>query len=102
MMNDGKDFVVYRKGSGNTYEILDIAVNSARRRGVGTALVEAVAKVALEDGATTLWAITRVENNIAQQFYEALNFEVVGVLRRFYGGEGADAIMYGRRPGGRT
>lgn len=91
----GPDVLDYREGSGGTVEIFDVVVHSQRRKGRGRALVSCLlARLAPE---THVWAITRSDNDIAQEWYEAMRFRVVGVLREFYGSErGVDAIMYGR------
>ena len=95
-----EDFLIHRQGSGNTVEILDIQVGSVRRKGRGRELVERLMK-SLPEECHLVFAITRTCNLIAQEFYEALGFRVVAVLRDFYGaksGEGsdvADAIMFG-------
>lgn len=95
------DFLIYRDGSGGTVEIFDIVVNSERRKGRGRLLVDTLLK-RVEGRVRLVWAITRAENFIAQQFYEKLNFKVVANLRNFYGiknkegEETIDAIMYGR------
>lgn len=94
-----EDFLVYREGSGHSVEIFDIQVKSERRVGKGRMLMELLFS-GLKPG-TKVWAITRAENEIAQEFYESLGFRVVGVLREFYADEpGVDAIMYGRKAGG--
>lgn len=50
---------------------------------------------------TVVFAITRADNEVAQQFYEALQFITVNPLRRFYGAsKGVDAFMYLRKAGG--
>ncbi len=91
----------YRQGSGRTIEIYDIVVHHQRRRGTGRRLVNYLLDLVtngLED-ATLVWAITRSTNFIAQEFYEAMGFRVVAVLRNFYNDElkdTTDAIMYGR------
>lgn len=90
---DERDYLDYRDGSGGTVEIFDVAVNSERRSGRGRRLVEELFRRVTP---LHVWAITRADNEIAQQWYEALGFRVVGVLRRFYGLRGVDAIMYGR------
>jgi ribosomal protein S18 acetylase RimI-like enzyme len=97
--NDPRDFLDYQQRPDGTVEIVDIAVNSERRKGKGRRLVEALFSRLGKD--TRVWAITRADNEIAQQWYEALQFNVVGVLRRYYGPHrGVDGVMFGRRAGG--
>lgn len=92
----------YRLTPGGGCEIVNVEVdNDHRREGIGRKLVEKLIKEVQGYGVQKLWAITRIENEIAQQWYERLQFHVVGVLRRFYGdAKQADGIMYGRQPGG--
>lgn len=93
------DFLIWRDGSGDTVEILDIVVDSDRRKGRGRQLIEALFKML--PAATKVFAITRTSNLIAQQFYEKLGFSVTGILRNFYGSaHSADAVMYGRSSSG--
>lgn len=103
-LEDNRDFLVYREGSGGTIEIVDIVVNSERRKGKGKRLIELLMEKVQRKypPETVVWAITRAENLIAQQFYEKLGFSVTGVLRRFYSYESrtVDAIMYGRQAKG--
>lgn len=95
------DYLVWREGSGDTIEIYDIAVASERRRtGIGRQLVGMLLKDYVPPGVRLVWAVTRYTNLIAQEFYEALGFRVVAVLRNFYkdepdGKNVADAIMFG-------
>lgn len=91
----------YRKGSGNTVEIYDIEIcNSHRRQRRGRTLVDLLLDKYLPPGTNMVFAITRPENVVAQQFYSELRFRVIGVLWDFYDRKGrADAIMYGRHPG---
>lgn len=90
------DFIAYREGSGGTVEIYDIVVNSARRKGIGRRLLENLFR--LVGKGKRVFAITRIENEIAVQFYQACGFEIIGVLRRFYSDSagGVDALMFGR------
>lgn len=99
-LNTGEDFLDWRQGSGNTIEIYDIVVNSSRRKGVGRALVSTLLASLPEE--TVVWAITRTENRIAQEFYHGLRFHVIGVLYEFYDSAcgKVDAVMYGRKAGG--
>lgn len=93
-------FLDYRPGSGASYEIFDIAVDGkARRTGIGRALVNKLIKVCEATGIKRIYAVTRAENFIAQEFYEEQKFRPIP-LRDFYGTrtEGGDrtvdAVMY--------
>ena len=99
--DDARDFLDYREGSGGTVEIFDIAVGSDRRKGKGRALVSALCAMQRNKN-ILVWAITRIENRVAQEFYTKLRFHVIGVLYEFYdtGCGRVDAIMYGRKAGG--
>lgn len=96
-LNGGQDFLVWRPGSGNTVEIFDIHVGSERRKGIGRRLVNMLL-LRIPRNTVMVYAITRAENFIAQEFYEELRFRVVAPLRHFYRDEKTptvDAIMYG-------
>lgn len=99
--NSYDDYICWRYNHGKVVEITDIQVSSERRKGVGRALVEQMLRL-IPDDIQTVYAITRADNLISQQFYEKLGFEVTGVLRRFYqrGCHAVDGIMYGRSPRG--
>lgn len=98
-LNSAADRLWWRVGSGNTIEIVDIEVMSERRKGVGRKLVETLLNQLDPD--TRVYAITRVDNEIAMQFYEALQFRTVNILRRFYADEKCvDALMFCRKAGG--
>lgn len=98
ILKDERDFIDWRLGSGRTVEIFDIAVNSVRREGKGRQLVEKL-KMEIPKDTSLIFAITRISNEIAQQFYEANGFRIVGRLHRFYqdgpGGGDESALMYG-------
>lgn len=96
-----QDSLDYRQGSGDTVEIFDIVVGSERRQGRGRRLLEALF-ARLPETVTTVFAITRADNLIAQLWYEAMQFEVCGTLRRFYNRTKpvVDGIMYARSPKG--
>lgn len=92
------EYLEYQKRGDGTVEILDIAVQHGRRQGKGRVLVSQL----LRDLApsTVVYAITRIENEIAQQFWEGVGFTTVNPLRRFYGSDKVDALMYVRKAGG--
>lgn len=103
-LENPRDYLTWRKGSGNTVEIVDIQVKSPRRRGKGRKLVYHLIDVACPTGTRLVWAITRSTNLIAHRFYEGIGFRVVGVLAEFYRDEPnmvhtIDAVMYGREVG---
>jgi len=80
-LNKGKDFLVYRLAQGDTVEIDDIAVNSERKKGIGTKLINMLEK---EIGqGTKLYAFARHENKIARMFYTKNGF-VATTLVNFY------------------
>lgn len=101
--NDVRDYLHFRRGSGSTIEIFDIQVASERGKGKGRQLITYLVKLApsmhslwsLSPKVTLIWALTRADNVIAQQFYEAVGFRLMGILTSFYG-VAEDAMMYGR------
>ncbi len=100
-LEDACDFLDWRRGHGDVVEIADISVGSVRRKGNGRRLVEKLFSLLEPD--VRVYAITRAENKVAQEFYHALGFKVIAPLFDFYGvrtehgDTTVDAIMYGRR-----
>lgn len=66
------DYLYYRKGSGETIEIYDIAVKSERQKGTGRRLFNALLK---KTDPERVFAITRKSNEGAQAFYKKLGFK---------------------------
>lgn len=99
-LDDDRDFLIWRQGSGTTVEIYDIVVGSERRRGRGRVLIEKLLNSLPEQapGTTLVFAITRWSNTVACEFYEALGFRVVGRLHQFYHNDDGyeHAVMYGK------
>lgn len=98
-LNQGKDCLKYRDGSGNTVEIFDIVVGSDRRKGIGSQMVR-ILRSQLPPEKTLVYAITRASNQIAHRFYEACGFRLIANLFDFYKDDpdqknSIDAIMYG-------
>lgn len=92
-------FLEWEARADGTVEIRDIHVDGEHRRtGVGRRLLEALFRQLPPDA--RVWAITGADNLNAQQFYEGCLFRDVSPLRRFYGSERLDAIMYLRSAGG--
>lgn len=90
---DERDFLVWREASGGTVEIFDIAVGSERRVGNGRRMVEMLLET-LAGKVHLVWAITRMSNEIAKEFYAGLGFRIIAVLGRFYVEE--DAVLFGK------
>lgn len=88
-----EDYLLWRLGSGDTAELFDIAVRSARGMGRGRKLVEMMLDE-LPDTVRFVYAITRESNGIAQEFYNHIGFELTGVLTDFYSIE--NALMFGK------
>lgn len=99
-LDDYRDFLVYRQGMGRTVEIYDICVETDRRKGKGRKLIKRLLenlKDAYPD-TSMVYAVTRIGNTIAHQFYEALGFRLLGRLHYFYRDSGDQlehALVYG-------
>jgi GNAT superfamily N-acetyltransferase len=65
---------------GDECEILSLD-SLAEGQGIGSALIEAVRKVALGNGARRLWLITTNDNINALRFYQKRGFELVKIHR---------------------
>lgn len=95
----GDDFLLFRHAGPRLVEITEIVVNSQRRRGRGRAMVDDLIREAVPMGVSRIYAITRAENRVAQEFYEALNFRSIPLfdfygVRTVDGDTTVDAIMY--------
>lgn len=92
----------YRPGSGGSYEIFDISVpGECRRTGVARAMVNKLIKVCEVQGVKRIYAITRAENRIAQEFYAEMHFRPTPLFdfygtRTVAGDTTVDAVMYVR------
>lgn len=81
--NEGKDFLAYeKKGDANTVEITDIAVNSNRRTGIGTSLVNKL--IEMSDKPCNIYVLCRRDNRIALKFYLSNQFTILSPLMDFY------------------
>ena len=81
--------------------ICNIAVFSQyRRRGVATSLMQALDDYARENDMASISLEVRESNQIAQQFYEKFDFEVVGHRKHFYANPTEDALIMTRSYGG--
>lgn len=80
-----EDYLIWRPGSGErTIELYEISVcNEHRRTGRGTWLVNRMLEE-IPKNTATVFAITRLSNKRAQEFYEALGFHRLGKLAHLY------------------
>lgn len=75
-------------------EMLNLAVtSSARKAGVGRAIMNALSAVAKSRGATRLLLEVRVSNASAIGLYEKLGFVVINTRKGYYA-NGEDALIY--------
>jgi ribosomal protein S18 acetylase RimI-like enzyme len=87
-INNGKDYLVWRQGSGETIEIFDIAVFSKRGVGAGTKMLQMLVDT-VRGNTSLIWAMTRESNQNAHLFYEKRGFKLLAKLEGFYGDESA-------------
>jgi ribosomal-protein-alanine N-acetyltransferase len=77
------------------WEIENVVVAAAvRRRGVGRALIQAIAAVARREGAERLTLEVRESNGPARRLYESTGFAQCGLRSRYYRGPEEAAILY--------
>lgn len=75
-------------------DVQTIAVaQSARRSGLGTALMRRLMAVAWQRGAREIFLEVRADNPGAQALYERLGFTAIGVRRGYYQPGNVDAIV---------
>ncbi|WP_257210621.1 GNAT family N-acetyltransferase [Actinomyces ruminis] len=72
-------------------------VPAVRRRGVATALLGALLRVAADAGCRAVLLEVRASNEGAQRLYEAHGFKAIGHRRRYYLAPVEDAVVM-RRP----
>jgi len=69
--------IVWRRGTGDNVELLDIEVTSQRRTGQGTILLLRMLNSLKQNPPdSSIFGFTRTENVIAQEFYSAMGFTV--------------------------
>jgi len=82
---------------GDAFSLMNIAVvPSARRSGVGRALMEDFLAEARAQGAREAWLEVSVENPGALALYRAYGFEDVRIRPRYYQPENEDALVMRR------
>lgn len=75
--------------------VTNIAVTEARRgEGIGRRLTEALLQYAANLGVVYTTLEVRRSNFTAQKLYQSLNFEYVGVRKKYYEDNGEDALLY--------
>lgn len=75
-------------------DIQTIAVSrSARRRGLGRALMNTLIAEARDRGAREVFLEVRADNPSAQALYESLGFEPIAVRAAYYQPDGVDAVV---------
>jgi ribosomal-protein-alanine N-acetyltransferase len=83
--------------AGDQAEILTVGVvPGARRRGIGTQLVNALVERARGQGARELFLEVRVDNDAAQQLYQREGFAALGRRRGYYDHGRVDAVVMRR------
>lgn len=101
-----KNFIVYQQYPCGNVEIVDIAVGSERRKGTGRRMMDTLIHRDLSQlplRCLLIYAVTRLSNTIAHQFYESCGFRIIGRLHNFYQNQSPEkptefehALMYGR------
>ena len=80
-------------------EVIDVGVLSEyRKRGIGKGLFEAVFRYMRENGVETVNLEVREDNIPAIRLYEKLDFEKVGIRKKYYDNK-VDAILYTKKTG---
>ena len=74
--------------------ITNVAVTaSARKKGVGSALIDALIVYAKEHGISLIALEVRESNLAAKRLYEKKGFSAVGIRKRFYSDPTEDAVI---------
>jgi len=82
---------------GDAFSLMNIAaVPSARRQGIGRALMEDFLAEAGREGAREVWLEVSVENPAALALYRRYGFEDVRIRPRYYQPEDHDALVMRR------
>lgn len=65
----------------------------ARRRGIAEALLDSLVTIARDAGGRELFLEVKARDGAAQQLYRNAGFHLVGLRRKYYQPEGADAVV---------
>jgi len=92
-----KGFLVGRR-LGREWEIENIViVETARKQGLGTALVDEFLNLARQHGALNVYLEVRESNAAARRLYEKCQFAETGRRRNYYRDPEEDAVLYARQ-----
>jgi [ribosomal protein S18]-alanine N-acetyltransferase len=79
-------FIIAYRGAGKEGHIVTIdVVESRRRAGIGSRLMDAAEEWAREQGLESISLETAEDNSVAQKFYEARAYSKVGKIEHYYG-----------------
>jgi ribosomal-protein-alanine N-acetyltransferase len=88
------------EGRGLAHVITLDVLPEARRRGIGTALMDALHRELDRLGTKAVVLEVSTENSGAQRFYERLGYQTANLLRGYYSGTGDAWLMIRRTPAG--
>ena len=91
-----QDYLIYDVRVGGVIEITDITVNTEKRKGIGTKLIECLININKDKEPYTLFALCPIYNQDALKFFKAVGFESQVVLVNFYrteSGEFEDLVV---------
>lgn len=104
-LTDDQDAVIGYAGlfaPGSEGDVQTIAVHpSVRGRGYGRLLLDALIAEAARRGVTQLFLEVRADNDVAQQLYSSVGFEVIGERPNYYQPGNISAIVMRLRMPGR-
>ena len=84
--------------TGDEWEIENVVVGeTARRRGVGTQLLNAMLERAAKSRVSAVFLEVRASNAAARALYERCGFREMGRRPRYYHAPEEDAVLYSRR-----
>ncbi len=96
--NGSLDGYIIIRSMGEEYEILDVAVaQSARRDGIGEAMLATAVNFAFESWGKKVWLEVRESNEAALGLYKKYKFKEVGRRKGYYSNPTEDAILMERQ-----
>jgi ribosomal-protein-alanine N-acetyltransferase len=95
-LTDSSDGLILVRTAGDEAEVLTLAVRpGARRRRLGTALLQEAILQATAAGANVLFLEVSIKNTAALALYRQFGFSRAGLRRRYYS-DGTDALVLRR------